>query len=355
MRWLWLLFVLSPQFSAAIDTSKIDTSRLFPGVVRVEAQKQVPETGAGIVISASTYSIQVITAAHVIEYATALNVYFHSDSAIAYKAHVLPGNSDPDKLDLAVLEVLESDQGGRPLPENINQIPLTHEDKLIPSQHIWTVDGEWRIVPNNVTLPSHDGDPQKFEYTKGSTGDGYSGGAVVDDYGQLVGVHIGGAGGGQYAVAVNIGAALDVLKALGHSSTPNLFRAATPRTQALCSISFERDLKRPTRVDGEASACLDQVALALKQQADATLVIVGESSDHEKEMPGNLAAHRAVNAKSYLVTEEGIDAARIRVETGGADDKTAENYLVPAGATFTNDIQGTTPVNEGAVKAVAQP
>ncbi len=138
-----------------------------------------------------------------------------------------------------------------------------------------------------------------------------------------------------------------------------------PKTQALCSISFSSDAKRPTRVDNEAKACLDQVALDLKQQPDAKVVIVADSNEKEKAVEAKQqkramhnkhvkveddAAQRAVNAKDYLVTEQGIDASRITTATGTADDQSVQNYLVPAGATFTNDVQGTTPVDETAVK-----
>jgi hypothetical protein len=139
-----------------------------------------------------------------------------------------------------------------------------------------------------------------------------------------------------------------------------------PHTQTMCSISFATDLKRPTRVDNEAKACLDQVALDLKQQADAKAVVVGESDDkekaatekqqkyaakHKRAKVEDSAALRAVNAKDYLVTEQGIDATRISVATGTFDAQTVENYLVPAGATFGSDVTGTTPVDETAVKA----
>jgi len=70
---------------------------------------------------------------------------------------------------------------------------------------------------------------------------------------------------------------------------------------------------------------------------------------HEHEVE-NLAAQRAVNTKEYLVTDKGIDASRVVVLTGGTDGQTVEDYLVPSGATFTNDVQGTTPVDESAVK-----
>ncbi len=138
-----------------------------------------------------------------------------------------------------------------------------------------------------------------------------------------------------------------------------------PKVQALCVISFATDRKRPMRVDNEAKACLDQVALDLKQQADAKLVLVGEqitdeaattakqqkfAAKHKHATVDQFAAQRAVNAKDYLVTEQGIDASRISVVTGTTDGQTVENYLVPSGATFTNDVKGTTPVDESAVK-----
>ena len=138
-----------------------------------------------------------------------------------------------------------------------------------------------------------------------------------------------------------------------------------PKTQALCSINFSNDPKRPLRVDNEAKACLDQVALDLKQQADAKAVVVGESDAKEKALTEkqtayaarhkrakveDSAAQRAVNAKDYLVTEQGIDASRITAATGTTDGQTVEDYLVPAGATFSSDVPGTTPVDETAVK-----
>jgi hypothetical protein len=147
--------------------------------------------------------------------------------------------------------------------------------------------------------------------------------------------------------------------------------APIPHTQALCSISFATDKKRPTRVDNEAKACLDEVALDLQRQADAKAVVVGELNDaekakiakeeayaqkhkHSKKVIDNFAGERTVNTKEYLVTEKGIDASRVSAATGTTDGQTVENYLVPAGATFTNDVTGTTPVDESAVKPVVR-
>ena len=130
-----------------------------------------------------------------------------------------------------------------------------------------------------------------------------------------------------------------------------------PKTQTLCSLTFDKDKARPTRVDNEAKACLDQVALDLQNQTNATAVVVGESTAKEKTPPKgrhpktvDVAAERAVNTKDYLVKEKGIDASRITVAEGTSDAKSVENYLVPAGATFASDVPGTTPVDENAVK-----
>jgi outer membrane protein OmpA-like peptidoglycan-associated protein len=133
-----------------------------------------------------------------------------------------------------------------------------------------------------------------------------------------------------------------------------------PKSQTLCSIQFNKDKRRPTRVDNEGKACLDDVALNAQQKADASLVVVGNSApvpEHRGRHAGHamtaekLAAQRAVNAKDYLVTEKGIDASRIQVRTGSTGQNEVENYLVPAGANFDNDVPGTTPVDENTVKA----
>jgi outer membrane protein OmpA-like peptidoglycan-associated protein len=122
-----------------------------------------------------------------------------------------------------------------------------------------------------------------------------------------------------------------------------------PKTKTLCSINFDRDKRRPARVDNEAKACLDDVALNLQQQTDATAVVVGEAASDERHAD-TLAAQRAVNTKDYLVTEKGIDASRISVRTGTQGNKEVENYLVPSGATFDSDVPGTTAVDESTVK-----
>lgn len=137
------------------------------------------------------------------------------------------------------------------------------------------------------------------------------------------------------------------------SSTTSVTIAApppppAPTVSSLCSVNFERDKRRPVRVDNEGKACLDDVSLKLQQSSDAKLALVGNAASTEKHGP-KLAAERAVNTKDYLVKEKGIDASRISVYTGTQDGKTVTTTLIPAGATM--DSTGITAVDESAMMA----
>ena len=131
--------------------------------------------------------------------------------------------------------------------------------------------------------------------------------------------------------------------------------------EALPPLPFDAD---SARVNNEAKAILDGMALTLQKSPDTKLAVVGESTAAEKAkaekmakrshkkgaIPADLAAQRAVNVKDYLVKEKGIDASRISVGTGTSDEQKVEVYTVPAGANFSADVQGVTPVDESAVK-----
>ena len=136
-----------------------------------------------------------------------------------------------------------------------------------------------------------------------------------------------------------------------------------PHAQELCTLSFERDKKRPTRVNNEAKACLDEIALNLQANPDTKAVLVADSTAKEKETTAKQEEHaakhkhtrvqyfaeqRAVNAKDYLVSEKGIDPARVAIATGPGDDQNVQDYLVPAGANYSADVQGTSWINETA-------
>jgi len=136
--------------------------------------------------------------------------------------------------------------------------------------------------------------------------------------------------------------------------------------EKLCVIQFDRDQKRPARVEDSALPCL---ALAVKRMTtDATvkLVLVGEknlSKDHEASKNGtmretedttgydirleDLAAYRSLNTKGYLVRWYRIDPARILPTTDETDfGQTVTFYLVPRDADFNHNYLGTTKTNE---------
>ncbi len=123
-----------------------------------------------------------------------------------------------------------------------------------------------------------------------------------------------------------------------------------PQASKLSECEFPNKVK-PWRVDNTCKAILDDVAQRLQHDPDAKLVIVGNAEAGEKRK--NLAGERAVNSKAYLSggeAKQAIDASRIEARTGSAGTRTAEYWVVPAGATFSGS--GTETVDESKVKAV---
>jgi hypothetical protein len=134
-----------------------------------------------------------------------------------------------------------------------------------------------------------------------------------------------------------------------------------PQAVSLCTVNFQRDTKRPTRVDNEAKACLDDVAQSLQGSSDAKLALVGNEDAKEQKVDDKLAklkhnkkptdaAARAVNTKEYLVEDKGIDPSRIMVYTGTDDAQTVTTTMIPTGAS--NPAASDPAVDETAVKAV---
>jgi hypothetical protein len=121
-----------------------------------------------------------------------------------------------------------------------------------------------------------------------------------------------------------------------------------------CSFTGKSNVTRPTRVNNECKAILDDAALRLQQQGDAQLVLLGNESPKEaekakkaagkKKSPADLGAQRASNVKDYLVTDKGIAAGRIEVRSSTGGEPTVKLVLVPRGATY-----------DGAGAAVTEP
>ena len=106
-----------------------------------------------------------------------------------------------------------------------------------------------------------------------------------------------------------------------------------PKAQKLCTLYFVRDQRRPARVDNEARACLDDIALTLHNQPDSRLVVLGEHDVNEPEGQ-MLAAERVLNTRAYLSNEKGIDPSRVDVRTSATPGRDVETYLLAPGATW---------------------
>jgi outer membrane protein OmpA-like peptidoglycan-associated protein len=95
-----------------------------------------------------------------------------------------------------------------------------------------------------------------------------------------------------------------------------------------------------SRVDNACKRVLDDVALRLKNEPNAKLVIIGYADPKEPKSSA-LAARRAELAKQFL-GEKGIDASRITTRTGEAskekgsekENRRIEMVFVPEGATY---------------------
>lgn len=125
-----------------------------------------------------------------------------------------------------------------------------------------------------------------------------------------------------------------------------------PQSSKLSECAFPNKVK-PWRVDNTCKAVLDDVAQALKNQADAKVVILGFADPDEVKKRKNLAAERAVDAKAYLSggeAKQAIDPSRLEVRTGSGGGQKTEYWLVPAGASFTQ--ADTQPVDETKVKPI---
>jgi hypothetical protein len=133
-----------------------------------------------------------------------------------------------------------------------------------------------------------------------------------------------------------------------------------------CSIQFDKDTKRPARVEDSALSCIEKAAKRLRERPEAKLVLVGDADpvkDHAADENGHmretedktgldvrwedLAAYRSLNTKWYLTRWYGIDPARILPTTDESiQGQDVSFYLVPGAADFNHNYLGTTKTNE---------
>jgi hypothetical protein len=142
--------------------------------------------------------------------------------------------------------------------------------------------------------------------------------------------------------------------------------SASPEVTKVCVIRFDKDAKRPARLEDSGLSCLEEAARSLKDRPNLKLVLVGVADpvrDYAADKNGkmrttedatgydvrleDLAAYRALNTKWYLTRWYGIEAARILPTTDESiHGQEVTFYLVPATADFNHNYLGTTKTNE---------
>jgi hypothetical protein len=134
--------------------------------------------------------------------------------------------------------------------------------------------------------------------------------------------------------------------------------AAPPPTITCVNIedwgecTFEKNLRKPWRVDNDCKDTLDKLALRLQQMPSGKLEVVGYTDEKEVVSEQTLGSQRAVNVKYYLTTDgpTTIDANRIEPRQGGAKGKATHFYFVAGGSLCSGQVVEGTPVDESVVQ-----
>ena len=116
--------------------------------------------------------------------------------------------------------------------------------------------------------------------------------------------------------------------------------------------TFEKNPKKPWRVDNDCKDTLDKLSLRLQQMPNGKLEIVGYTDEKESVNVQQLGAQRSVNVKYYLTTDgpNKADASRIQPRQGGTKGQATHFYFVPEGSLCSGQVEEGTVVDETAVQ-----
>jgi hypothetical protein len=133
-------------------------------------------------------------------------------------------------------------------------------------------------------------------------------------------------------------------------NTPAVVKCTTIEDWGECT--FEKNPKKPWRVDNDCKDTLDKLSLRLQQMPTGKVDIVGYTDESESVDVQTLGAQRSVNAKYYLTTDgpNKVDASRVTPRQGGAKGKATHFYFVPEGNLCGGQVEEGTVVDETAVQ-----
>ena len=116
--------------------------------------------------------------------------------------------------------------------------------------------------------------------------------------------------------------------------------------------TFEKDPKRPWRVDNDCKDVLDKLAIRLQQMPNGKLAIVGYTDEKEVINEQSLGGRRSVNVKYYLTNDAQTknDPGRIQARQDGTKGKATHFYFMPEGKLCGGQLEMGTEVDESKVK-----
>ncbi len=116
--------------------------------------------------------------------------------------------------------------------------------------------------------------------------------------------------------------------------------------------TFEKNPKKPWRVDNDCKDVLDKVSLRLQQMPNGKLDVVGYTDQEESVKEQTLGSQRSVNVKYYLTTDgpNKVDASRVQPRAGASKGKATHFYFVPEGNLCGGQLEEGTVVDENQVQ-----
>ncbi len=116
--------------------------------------------------------------------------------------------------------------------------------------------------------------------------------------------------------------------------------------------TFEKNPKKPWRVDNDCKDTLDKLSLRLQQMPNGKLDIVGYTDQQESVNEQTLGSQRSVNVKYYLTTDgpTKVDPSRVQPRAGGSKGKATHFYFVPEGNLCGGQLEEGTTVDESQVQ-----
>jgi outer membrane protein OmpA-like peptidoglycan-associated protein len=116
--------------------------------------------------------------------------------------------------------------------------------------------------------------------------------------------------------------------------------------------TFEKNPKKPWRVDNDCKDVLDKVSLRLQQMPNGKLNVVGYTDQEESIHEQALGSQRSVNVKYYLTTDgpTKLDAQRIQPRAAANKGKATHFYFVPEGNLCGGQLEEGEVVDEGQVQ-----